>query len=143
MQEPAHVAPSMKDGPKTTLQQRQAVIAGALFLAAAAAPAAVWYILFTVGIPEGKSVTTSAVEFLNYVFVESPDPSWPFLLLALLPFLFVALAVWQWSVRMARHRHARSVRLVAALVSLAALLAAWQAALFGFIALYYSHKSDA
>ncbi len=128
---------------KNAAQRRYATVASTLFLLAAAVPAGVWYILFTVGVQEGKAISSNASEFLRFVFSESPQPNWPFLLLAYLPLAFLCLSVWQWTARKTHVPYARSVRLVAAMVSATALFAAWQAALLGVAALYYSRKSDA
>jgi len=110
-------------------------IASALFLCSALGPLGVWLILLFGAVPAHQSALQHAAYMAAFAFSESQAP-WFFALLALLPLVFIFLAVAAWRAPADAWRIPSKLTLLAAAGVALALVVTWEVIFLAATAIY-------
>ena len=122
-------------------RSRNRVVSSAFFLASAAVLLAIWGVLVLSGVPKAKSTLEHVAELIPFLFAESEHP-WFFVLIAVLPLLFLALAAWHWHERRSlRHVPVWVWVLTGSALGLSVFVH-WPVLLASCTAAYYAYRSN-
>jgi hypothetical protein len=120
---------------------RNRTLASAFFLASALLLLGVWTILLFVGVPAGQSTSQHAAQLIPFLFKESEHP-WFFVLIAVLPLVFLVLATWHWIERRAQHAAPVWIWALTGVAVAFCMLLHWAVLLAACTATYYAYRSN-